>query len=123
MKRVTVYTRRMAFAYETETPHATRTKLGPYREADYLELPDQPRCELLYGRLPVTPASTVRHRRVVVEVLRLLREFAGCRGGYAVVSPVDVGLAEGERLKETATSRSRAGSGSGIRGRTRRPPG
>jgi Uma2 family endonuclease len=84
----------MAFADETETPHATRTELGPYREADYLELPDQPRCELLYGRLPVTPAPTVRHQLVVVEVVRLLRELASYRGGYVVVSPVDVVLAE-----------------------------
>ena len=40
MEKVTMYTRRMAVAYETETPHATRTELGPYREADYLELPE-----------------------------------------------------------------------------------
>ena len=94
MERVTMYTRRMAIAYETETPHATRTELGPYREADYLQLPEQPRCELLYGRLPVTPAPSVRHQLVVVDILRLLREFASHRGGYAVVSPVDVVLAE-----------------------------
>lgn len=94
MERGSMYTRPMAVVYETETPHATRSGLGPYREADYLELPDQPRCELLYGRLPVTPAPTLRHQLVVGEVFRLLYEFARHRGGYAVVSPVDVVLAE-----------------------------
>jgi Uma2 family endonuclease len=84
----------MAVAYETETPHAIRPGLGPYREADYLRLPDQPRCELLYGRLPVTPAPTVRHQFVAFAVARLLHEFASQRGGYAVISPVDVVLAE-----------------------------
>jgi len=89
-----MYTRRMAVVYETEAPHGTRTELGPYREADYLELPEEPRCELLYGRLPVTPAPTVRHQLVVVAVLRVLDRFARQRGGYAVVSPVDVVLAD-----------------------------
>jgi Uma2 family endonuclease len=84
----------MAVVYETETPHATRWELGPYREADYLQLPDQPRCELLYGRLPVTPAPTVRHQLVVTAVWQVLHELAQHRGGCAVVSPVDVVLAE-----------------------------
>jgi Uma2 family endonuclease len=84
----------MPVVYEIETPHAPRTELGPYREADYLELPEQPRCELLYGRLPVTPAPTVRHQLVVFAVARLLHEFASQHGGYSVISPVDVVLAE-----------------------------
>ena len=44
-----MYTRRMAVAYETETPHAIRTDLGSYREADYLQLPDEPRLRLPDG--------------------------------------------------------------------------
>jgi Uma2 family endonuclease len=84
----------MAVAYETETPHATRSELGPYREADYLELPEQPRCELLYGRLPLTPAPSLLHQDVVGLVYRLLADFAGRAGGRAFVSPVDVVLAE-----------------------------
>jgi Uma2 family endonuclease len=84
----------MAVIYETESPHAARTEMGPYREADYLVLPEQPRCELLYGRLPVTPAPTVRHQLVVVAIMVLLNEFARRHGGYAVVSPVDVVLAD-----------------------------
>jgi Uma2 family endonuclease len=80
--------------YETEIPHAARWELGPYRESDYLVLPDQPRCELLYGRLPVTPAPTIRHQYLVLAIGRLLDDLARKRGGRAVVSPVDVVLAD-----------------------------
>src|SRR5688572_25527283 len=93
-KESDMYTRPMAVAYETETPHATRKELGPYREADYLELPDEPRCELLYGRLPVMPAPTIRHQLVVMALAVFLHEVAQRRGGYAVVSPIDVVLAD-----------------------------
>jgi Uma2 family endonuclease len=84
----------MPVLYETATPHATRRDLGPYREADYLGLPDEPRCELLYGRLPLTPAPTVRHQFVVMALGRFLHELAQHQGGYALASPVDMVLAE-----------------------------
>ena len=80
--------------YETEAPLAPRLDLGPYRDADYQKLPDEPRCELLYGRLLVTPAPSALHQLVVGEILRLLQDFARSRGGFAVVSPVDVRLAD-----------------------------
>jgi Uma2 family endonuclease len=80
--------------YETETPLAPRTGLGPYRDADYVGLPDEPRCELLYGRLLVTPAPSALHQLVVGRILRLLQDLADNGGGLAVVSPVDVALAD-----------------------------
>ena len=86
--------RPMSVVYETETPHAPRVGLGPYREADYLALPEKPRCELLYGRLLVTPAPNVRHQVVVGRILRLLFELVDREGGLAVDSPVDVVLAD-----------------------------
>jgi Uma2 family endonuclease len=84
----------MAIVYETETPLAPRSGLGPYRESDYLGLPDQPRCELLYGRLLVTPSPTLRHQVVVARILRLLGDLADRVGGLAVDSPIDVVLAD-----------------------------
>jgi hypothetical protein len=57
-----MYNRRMPVTYETETPLAPRGDLGPYRQADYLALPDEPRCELLYGRLLMMAAPTLRHQ-------------------------------------------------------------
>lgn len=106
-----MYTRPMPVVYETETPHAPRWELGPYREADYRSLPDQPRCELLYGRLPVTPAPNVRHQLVVTAIWQILNDLAQRRGGYAVVSPVDVVLAEHSIVQPDViyVSRERAG--------------
>jgi Uma2 family endonuclease len=101
----------MAVVYETETPHAAPSALGPYREADYLELPEQPRCELLYGRLPVTPAPALRHQRVVRQVFHLLHDFADRSGGEAFFSPVDVVLADHSIVQPDAVyiGRERAG--------------
>jgi Uma2 family endonuclease len=84
----------MSVVYETEAPIAPRGELGPYREVDYLALPDEPRCELLYGRLVLMTAPTVRHQRAVGRLLRLLSEYAELGHGEALVSPVDVVLAD-----------------------------
>jgi Uma2 family endonuclease len=84
----------MPVVYETETPLAPRDDLGPYRQSDYLALPDEPRCELLYGRLLVMPSPTVRHQRVVTRLLRVVLDFADRDGGHALVSPLDVSLAD-----------------------------
>jgi Uma2 family endonuclease len=89
-----MYNRRMAVVYETEAPLAPRTDLGPYREADYLALPDEPRCELLYGRLLVTPSPALRHQRVAAGVYDLLRAFAYRQGGEALFAPLDVVMAD-----------------------------
>jgi Uma2 family endonuclease len=89
-----MYNRPMPVTYETETPHAPRSGLGPYREADYLALPDEPRCELLYGRLVMTPSPIVRHQLVVGAILRRLFDLVDREGGLAVDSPVDVVLAD-----------------------------
>jgi Uma2 family endonuclease len=83
----------MAVVYETETPLAPRVGLGPYRDSDYLRLPDEPRCELLYGRLLVTPAPTARHQHVVARVLRILLDCADRHGDQALAAPIDVVLA------------------------------
>jgi Uma2 family endonuclease len=85
---------RVSAVYETETPPAPRTDLGPYRRAEYLALPDEPRCELVYGRLLVMTAPTLRHQEVVGRVFHLLLDFADRTGGRAFVSPVDVVLAD-----------------------------
>jgi Uma2 family endonuclease len=87
-----VYNPTMAVVYEHESPAAPRSGLGPYRAGDYFQLPDEPRCELLYGRLLVTPAPTFRHGEIVRALGELLGEHSRRRGGRAAVSPVDVVL-------------------------------
>ncbi len=82
----------MAVQMLEEVPVLPGPRLGPYRDADYQALPEEPRCELIYGELVVTPAPAVRHQVVVGRLLRLLQDFAAQRGGLAVVAPVDVRL-------------------------------
>ena len=72
----------------TEAPLAPPAGLGPYRREDYDALPDQPRCELLYGRLYVTPSPTRRHQLVALFLWRHLESIAeaGIRE-YWIVDP------------------------------------
>ena len=89
-----MYTRAMPVVYETEAPYGVRTELGPYREADYLALPDEPRCELLYGRLVLMTSPVVRHQEVLLRLARLLVDFADASQGRAIIAPMDVRLAD-----------------------------
>ncbi len=91
---VPVYNRQMAVHYETELQFGLASILGPYREADYWQLPDEPRCELLYGSLVLTPSPVVRHQHVVVHLLQILHGHARKGEGLALVAPLDVRLAD-----------------------------
>jgi Uma2 family endonuclease len=78
----------------TEAPLAPPAGLGPYRRVDYEALPDQPRCELLFGRLYVMPSPTVLHQTVLQLLWEHLRGIARSAGGRAFVAPLDVALAD-----------------------------
>ncbi len=75
-----------------DVPLVPPVRLGPYRDRDYQDLPDEPRCELLYGELVVTPAPSLVHQVVAAHLVRLLDDHARAHGGLAVISPVDVAL-------------------------------
>jgi Uma2 family endonuclease len=78
----------------TEDPLSPPSTLGPHRARDYFALPDEPRCELIYGRLYMSPAPIVGHQEVVGMLYRMLDDHAQAVGGRALVSPVDVVLAD-----------------------------
>ncbi|HEV3076007.1 MAG TPA: Uma2 family endonuclease [Thermoanaerobaculia bacterium] len=78
----------------TEAPLAPPAGLGPYRREDYDALPDQPRCELLYGRLYVTPSPTPWHQLVALFLWRHLEGIAEAAGGFAFGAPLDTVLAD-----------------------------
>ncbi len=78
----------------TEAPLAPPAGLGPYRREDYDALPDQPRCELLYGRLYVTPSPTPWHQMVAFYLCRHLESIAEAAGGFAFIAPLDTVLAD-----------------------------
>jgi Uma2 family endonuclease len=78
----------------TESPVSPPSTLGPYRHSDYLALPDEPRCELIFGRLYATPAPTGLHQFLLLLLARRFDEIAKLTGGLALMAPLDVHLAE-----------------------------
>ncbi|HVT57492.1 MAG TPA: Uma2 family endonuclease [Thermoanaerobaculia bacterium] len=84
----------MAVELLTESPLAPPPGLGPYRRQDYDALPDQPRCELLFGRLYVMPSPLLAHQAAAQTLWQHLDRIAGEAGGRAYIAPLDVILAD-----------------------------
>jgi Uma2 family endonuclease len=84
----------MSLALLDESPVAPLSKLGPYRRSDYETLPDEPRCELIYGRFYLSPSPISLHQLVVLLLVKALDEIAVSTGGLALMAPLDVVLAE-----------------------------
>jgi Uma2 family endonuclease len=84
----------MAVDMLTEAPLAPPAGLGPYRRRDYDALPDQPRCELLFGRLYLLPSPALEHQTVAVQLVVHFQQLADALGGRAYVAPLDVALAD-----------------------------
>jgi Uma2 family endonuclease len=68
--------------------------LGPYRLRDYDQLPDEPRFELVFGRLHVTPSPASGHQIVAQVLCRHLEGIADASGGIVFQAPLDVVLAD-----------------------------
>jgi Uma2 family endonuclease len=84
----------MAVEMLRQSPVSPSSELGPFRRRDYLKLPDEPRCELILGRLYATPRLTFLHQAVVSLLMLRLHEVAGRTGGAAAITPLDVKLAD-----------------------------
>jgi Uma2 family endonuclease len=78
----------------TDAPLAPPADLGPYRRRDYEALPDEPRCELLFGRLYLMPAPTLVHQATLQELAFHFRQIARGAGGRSYLAPLDVALAD-----------------------------
>jgi Uma2 family endonuclease len=68
--------------------------LGPYRLRDYDQLPDEVRCELVFGRLHVTASPFSRHQIVSYVLGQLLGRVAEAAGGIVLQPPPDIVLAD-----------------------------
>src|ERR1700686_3624785 len=68
--------------------------LGPYRLRDYDQLPEEPRRELVFGRLYVTPSPYPSHQIVSYVLAQLLGRVAHATGGIVFQAPLDVVLAD-----------------------------
>jgi Uma2 family endonuclease len=78
----------------SEVPFSPSTTVGPYRQTDYWNLPEEPRCELLYGRFyRVTPPRPI-HQIVGFVLWRWLDDVALAHGGQALGAPVGITLAD-----------------------------
>ena len=97
----------------TENLASPPSSTGPYRHADYLALPDEPRCELIFGRFYETPSPNVPHQLVNFLLARRLDDIARQSGGLVLCAPIDVQLAEHSTVQPdtlylTSEHRSRA---------------
>ncbi len=75
------------YSTDSFTPASRR---GPYRVQDYFALPDEPRCELLFGRFYVVPSPDVTHQRIAGAIFLQLTAAARRTGGEAFMAPLDV---------------------------------
>jgi Uma2 family endonuclease len=77
-----------------DVPAAFPEAPGPWRLGDYLGLPDEPRCELLYGELIVAPSPRSEHQAAVAALHLQLAAFRDRAGGRVWTAPLDVVLAD-----------------------------
>jgi Uma2 family endonuclease len=84
----------MSVALLEEPPLSPDSDLGPYRRGDYEALPDEPRCELIFGRFYLSPSPSILHQTVLFLLSRILDDIAMETGGWVFVAPLDVHLAD-----------------------------
>jgi Uma2 family endonuclease len=83
-----------AFHYEPFTAFSPYSDVGPYRAADYWQLPEGAPVELIKGRFVVSPSPNVLHQTIVALLLEKLTAGARKTGARAIVSPMDVILSD-----------------------------
>lgn len=82
----------MALALFDDTPAYPTFDLGPYRRAEYEELPETPRCELIFGRFYVSPSPSLLHQIAALMLWRTLDGISRTTRALAVAAPFDVAL-------------------------------
>jgi Uma2 family endonuclease len=93
----------MAVEILTETPIIPSSTLGPYRHADYVDLPDEARCELIYGRFYLMPSPALIHQIIASQLWLRLDAIAIAAGGLAVIAPMAVLLADHSTVEPDVT--------------------
>ncbi len=78
---------------ERLVPASKMGKVGPYRRQDYDALPDEPRCELIWGKFHLSPSPTLVHQLVASTLRERLDALVEPAGGMALAAPLDVPLA------------------------------
>lgn len=78
----------------SESPITPASTLGPYRRADYERLPDEPRCELIYGRFYLSPSPTPLHQLLVRLLSKRLGAIADRTDNLLFFAPLDTALSD-----------------------------
>ena len=76
-----------------QPPPTLHRRPGPYRRPDHAALPDEPRCELIYGHFYLSASPVPIHQYLVLRLGLLLGNVAEQTGGLALTAPMDVHLA------------------------------
>ena len=80
--------------YETFDAWSPYLDAGPYRTADYWQLPEGESVELLRGRFMMSPSPIPLHQIVAGRLNRILQQAETADGGLALMAPMDVVLAD-----------------------------
>ena len=80
--------------YESFEAFSPFSDLGPYRAADYWNLPEGEPCELMRGRFIMSPSPTPRHQIITALLTELLLIAARQGGGIGLAAPMDVVLSD-----------------------------
>ncbi len=78
------------FQFEHFEAFSPCSERGPYRAADYWELPEGEPVELIRGRLIMSPSPSTLHQTVIAYLIRVLQRAEDAAGGFMFVSPMDV---------------------------------
>ena len=80
--------------YVTLTGYSPPTSLGPYRAADYWELPEGEPVELFLGNLVMSPSPNYLHQAISLLLSEFILQVARKSGGKGCAAPMDVELAD-----------------------------
>jgi Uma2 family endonuclease len=82
------------FQYESFDAFSPYVGAGPYRAADYWQLPEGEPVELIEGRLLVSPSPTPPHQTIVFLLSEMFSKIVRRTGGIAYNAPMDVVLSD-----------------------------
>jgi Uma2 family endonuclease len=83
-----------SFHFESFDAFSPFSDVGPYRAADYWQLPEGEPVELIKGRFVVSPSPNVLHQTIVGLLFEILLAAARKTGSKAMFAPMDVILSD-----------------------------
>jgi len=83
-----------SFHFESFDAFSPFSDVGPYRAADYWQLPNGEPVELMRGRFVVSPSPNVLHQTIVFVLAEVLLNAARRTGAKAMFAPMDVTLSD-----------------------------